>query len=146
MSGETWAEKRAELEVRWSGKGLSPMTGFEMAGAVRRDAEPDSDNIDNVDAYDRRNLLNLVSVLLDARLAAEQERDRAVKELRESLGLYARALEVEHPILRGPAHGPRGGERANPFSECHECALLNDFTNGRLPIRSFLDIATEEKV
>jgi hypothetical protein len=72
--------KRAALRERWSGNGLSPMTAFEMAGAVYRDSRADAMSPDcdccpdcprevgrdgQVAAYDRRGLLNLVAALLD---------------------------------------------------------------------------------
>ena len=42
------------------------MTEFEMAAAVYRDSQVAGlDALGNIDAYDRRGLLNLVSVLLD---------------------------------------------------------------------------------
>ena len=77
-SGE-WRLRRAELVERWTGKGLTPMTAFEMVGAVERDAYNtilDSDDGRAAD-YDRRNLLNLASHLLDALDAATQRAEKA---------------------------------------------------------------------
>lgn len=67
-----WAEKRQAIAARWTGPGKEPMTAFEMAAAVERDRlwthtdlEPDE-----MAAYDRRGLLNVVAALLDERGAA----------------------------------------------------------------------------
>lgn len=59
------AAKRAALAERWVGHGLSPMSEFEMAGAVYRDSLVVGWSTLTIDAYDRRGLLNLVAELLD---------------------------------------------------------------------------------
>lgn len=77
-----WPAKRAALADRWTGKGLYPMTEFEMAGAVHRDkqrtdfderlGDRPEDALAIAD-YDRRGLLNLVAALLDAGLRVGTE-------------------------------------------------------------------------
>ena len=100
LSLPDWTARRADLRERWSGDGLYPMTAFEMAGAVARDAnegECETCAHHDMDHIDRRGLLNLVSALLDQIAALDARPAPEAGNLRAALEGLIEAVENYSP-------------------------------------------------